>query len=208
MFQQNLKIGYRSLLKNKSYSVIKIGGFAIGIAAFLLIALFVKDEFSYDQHYANGDRIYWLLNVEKGTGDFDKWTAFPAQIGQLLKEDFPEIEKAGRLIPYDWHLAGNNLVSSENYRQNNYEEGFAYADASLLEVLEIPMVYGSQKEALTKPNTIVLSKKMADKYFPNQDPVGKDLIINGVEDYPFIIGGVMENFPTNSHLQFDFTFKV
>ncbi len=58
MFQQNLKIGYRSLLKNKSYSVIKIGGFAIGIAAFLLIALFVKDEFSYDQHYANGDRIY------------------------------------------------------------------------------------------------------------------------------------------------------
>lgn len=204
MFQQNLKIGYRSLLKNKSYSAIKIGGFAIGIAAFLLIALFVKDEFSYDQHYASGDRIYRLLNVEKETGDFEKWTSFPAQIGQLLNEDFPEIEKAGRLIPYDWHLAGNNLVSSENYRQNNYEEGFAYADATLLEVLEIPMVYGSQKEALTKPNTIVLSKKMADKYFPNQDPVGKDLIINGVEDYPFTIGGVMGNFPTNSHLQFDF----
>ena len=204
MFRQNVKIGYRSLLKNKSYSAIKIGGFAIGIAAFLLITLFVQEELSYDQHYKYGDRIYRLLNVEKGTGDFDKWTAFPAQIGQLLNEDFPEIEKAGRLIPYDWHLAGNNLVSSENYRQNNYEEGFAYVDASLLEVLEIPMVYGSQKDALVKPNTIVLSKKMADKYFPDEDPVGKDLIINGVEDYPFIVGGVMENFPTNSHLQFDF----
>ena len=204
MFQQNLKIGYRSLLKNKSYSAIKIGGFAIGIAAFLLITLFVLDEFSYDQHYSATNRIYRLLNVEEGTGNFDKWTAFPAQIGQLLNEDFPEIEKAGRLIPYDWHLAGDNLVSSENYRQNNYEEGFAYADASLLEVLEIPMVYGNQKEALIKPNTVVISEKMANKYFPNQDPVGKDLIINGVIDYPFIVGGVMEDFPSNSHLQFDF----
>ncbi|MEM6317490.1 MAG: ABC transporter permease [Bacteroidota bacterium] len=204
MFQQNLKIGYRSLWKNKGYSAIKIGGFAIGIAAFLLILLFVQDELSYDQHYVDKDRLYRLLNVENGIGDFDSWTAFPAQIGQLLNEDFPEIELAGRLIPYDWHLAGDNLVSSENYRQRNYEKGFAYADASLLEVLSIPMVYGNRKTALAKPNTIVLSKKMADKYFPDQDPVGKDLIINGVDDYPFIVGGVMEDFPSNSHLQFDF----
>ena len=105
MFRQDLKVGFRYLLKNKSYSIIKIGGFAIGIAAFLLITLFVNEELSYDQHYTDKNRIYRLLNVDQGTGDFNKWTAFPAQIGQLLNEDFPEIEKAGRLIPYDWHLA-------------------------------------------------------------------------------------------------------
>ena len=88
MFQQNLKIGYRSLLKNKGYSAIKIGGFAIGIAAFLLIALFVKDEFSYDQHYVDVDRIYRLLKVEEGTGDFNNGRLFLPKLGNYSMKIF------------------------------------------------------------------------------------------------------------------------
>jgi putative ABC transport system permease protein len=87
---------------------------------------------------------------------------------------------------------------------NTFEEGFAYADNELLDILEIPMVYGNRASALTKPMSIVLSKKMADKYFPNEDPIGKIIILNEDKTKPFEIGGVMEDFPANSHLHFDF----
>ncbi|MEX2235084.1 MAG: ABC transporter permease [Cyclobacteriaceae bacterium] len=88
--------------------------------------------------------------------------------------------------------------------ENTFEEGFAYADPELLEILEIPMVYGSPAHALAKPNTIVLAKSKADKYFPNEDPVGKTIILNDDKSQPFTVGGVMEDFPRTSHLQFDF----
>lgn len=204
MFTNYFKIAWRNLFKDQMYSIIKIGGFAIGVAACLLIALFVKDELNYDKHYANGDRIYRVINVENNPSDPGKWTAFPAQIAQVLKDDFPEIEQAGRLIPYDWYNAGANQFRREDQVQNNYEEGFAYADQSLLEILEIPMVYGDPQQALADPKTIVISKSKADKYFPDEDPVGRTVILNENESNPYTIGGVMENFPSNSHLQFDF----
>lgn len=204
MFQNYSKIAWRNLFKNKMYSFIKIGGFAMGIAACLLISLFVKEELSYDKFYENGDRIYRVINEYDDNSESDKWTAHPAQIAQVLEEHFPEIEKAGRLVPFDWGLAGNNQFRTAGQTQNNYEEGFAYADQKLLEILQIPLVYGDLAHALDQPNSIVLSKRKADKYFPNEDPVGKTVILNEDESTPFTIGGVMENFPSNSHLQFDF----
>ncbi len=204
MYRNYLKIAGRNLIKYKMYSMIKIGGFAIGIAACLMISLFVKHELSYDKHHANKDRIYRVINVMDIPSDPGKGTAFPAQIAQVLKDHFPEIEKAGRLIPYDWYYAGDNQFRPESHVRNNYEKGFAYADQELLEILEIPMIYGDLKHALTEPNSIVLSKKKADKYFPNEDPVGQTIILNEDESHPFVIGGVMEDFPANSHLQFDF----
>lgn len=204
MFKNYFKIAWRSLTKYKMYSAIKIGGFSIGIAAFLLILLFVKDELSYDKHYDQGDRIFRVINVHNDPSNFGRGSNFPAQIGQALRDNFPELEKVGRLISSDWFNAGNNQFRAEDNLQSNYEEGFAYADQDLLEILEIEMVYGDQKSALSKPNSMVISKRKADKYFPDQDPVGQTIILNEEESEPILIGGVMENFPTNSHLQFDF----
>lgn len=205
MLQHYLKIGYRNLLKNKSYSAIKIGGFSIGIAAFILISLFVKNELSYDQNYKHQDRLYRMLNVSTNPEyEIKKWPSMAAQIGQLLNEDYPEIEKAGRLIVRDWYLAGENQFRKLAEKQNNYEEKFAYADPSLLDILEIPLIYGTQEEALAKPFSIVISKTIADKYFPNQNPVGQTVILNDYEEQPHTIGGVMENIPSNSHLEFEF----
>ena len=204
MLQSNLKIGFRNLLKNKGYSSIKIGGFAIGVAVFLLITLFVQDELKYDQHYVHKDRIYRLLNVTTNPEfQFKKWTSFSAQIGQLLNEDYPEIEKAGRLIVRDWYLAGDNQFRKENGRQNNYEDGFAYADPEMLDILEIPMIYGTHETALAQPFSMVISKEKADIYFPNENPVGKTIILNENKDQPYTIGGVMDHVKT-SHLSFDF----
>lgn len=204
MLRQNLKIGYRSMQKDKTYSAIKIGGFAIGIAAFLLIALLIQDELSYDQHYQEKDRIYRLVNVTSNP-DFEikRWTAFQPQTTQLLEEEYPEVEKAGRMILRDWFLAGDNQFRKSEDTQNNYEDDFAYADPEILDILEIPMLYGNREDALSRPNSLVLSKRKAEQYFPGEDPVGRTVILNDVEDKPFTIGGVMDELP-NSHLKFEF----
>ncbi|MEM6317493.1 MAG: ABC transporter permease [Bacteroidota bacterium] len=205
MLRQNLKIGYRNLLKDKGYSAIKIGGFAIGIAAFLLILLFVQNELSYDQHYQNGDRIYRLLhNSTNPEYQIKRWTNFQAPVGKLLKEEYPEIEKVGRLIIRDWYLAGDNQFRRSDQKQNNYEDGFAYADPELLDIFEIPMVYGTQKDALSSPYSIVLSKSKAEKYFPGENPVGKTIVLNDYSKQPFTVGGVMKDFPPTSTLDFNF----
>ncbi|MEM6699552.1 MAG: ABC transporter permease, partial [Bacteroidota bacterium] len=212
MLKNNLKIAYRNILKNKTYSFIKITGFAIGIAAFIMILLFVQDELKYDRQYVQQDRIYRLLNVstnpefiemQKESSSSVKWMSFSAEIKDVLDREYPEIEKSARMISRDWFLAGENQFRRADQTQSNFEENFMYADASLLDILEIPMIYGTQQEALSKPKSLVISKKIADKYFPNQDPVGERIILNENLEEAYTIGGVSENI-TQSHVQYDF----
>jgi len=204
MYQNYLKIAWRNLSRYKMYSFIKIGGFALGIAACMLIALYIQDELSYDTHYPDTDRIYRLINILESPEERSKWPAFSPAIKAVLENEYPDIEKVGRLIPYDWYDAGGNQVRPEGDDKNVYDEGFMYADQELLEMLQIPMVHGSREEALAQPRTIVLSKRKADKYFPGENPVGKTFILNENEDAPYTIGGVIEDFPSTSHLQADF----
>ncbi|HWK07645.1 MAG TPA: ABC transporter permease [Puia sp.] len=205
MLKNYWKIALRQLRKQKLYSSIKIGGFALSIAACLLIALFIRDELSYDRGYAHADRIYRLINLYDDNGKIYKGTAFSAPFAKAVKADFPEIELAGRIMPFAlFYGAGSNEVMRSDGNQNTYEEGFTYADPEILDILEIPMVYGDRAHALAEPNTIVLSKRKADKYFPNQNPVGKILYLNNDKTRPRKIGGVMKDFPSNIHFQYDF----
>ncbi len=204
MLQNYLKVAWRNLLRYKMYTFIKIGGFALGIAACLLIALFIQDELGFDNHYEQGDRVYRLINRDDSRGEVTKGTAFQAPISNVLTKDFPEIETVARLIPYDWYNAGSNQFRPLSAAENNLESTFAYADPSLLDILEIDMIHGSSESALAEPNTIVISRKIADKYFPNQDPVGETVILNEKLDAPFKVGGVIEDFPPNVHLKHDF----
>lgn len=208
MFKNYFKVAWRNLFMHKMYSSIKIGGFGIGISACILILLFIQDEMSYDKHYDRTVSIYRVINVYAPPEGTDRWTSFPPQVGQVLRESFPEIEMAGRLIPFDWFDAGNNQFRRQDRMQNNYEEGFAYADQDLIDILEIPMVFGKRSEALAQPNGIVISKSKADKYFPGEDPVGQMILLNDNTENPYVVGGVMEDFPTNSHLQFDFLISL
>src|SRR5690554_8086349 len=98
MISYYIKIAWRSLLKQKMYSSIKIGGFAFGIAACILISLFIHNELSYDRSYPTQDRIYRIISVLENDGNVSKGTIFPAPVTKVIKEDFPEIEMAGRLL--------------------------------------------------------------------------------------------------------------
>jgi putative ABC transport system permease protein len=200
MFQNYFKIAWRTMSRQKMYTSIKIGGFALGLATCMIIFLFIRHELSYDKNYADGTRIFRMYNHYEGA-DGGKWTSFPAPVAQIVKSDYPEIEKSGRFIPYKWFNAGNNLFRRDDQLENTYEEGFAYADQEFLEILSIPMVYGNPLHALDKPNTLILSKSKADLYFPNEDPTGKTVFLNDDKTKPFSVGGVFTDFPPSSHLQ-------
>ena len=204
MYQNYFKIGWRNLSRQKMYSSIKIGGFALGIATCLLIALFIRDESSYDRHYANTERIFRVIkSIDYGEG-LERGVWFESPFANALKNDFPEVEKSGRLNASELFGAGGNEIRRADQMESYYEEGFVYMDQELLEILELPMLYGSREHALAEPNSIVISKSKADKYFPNEDPVGKLMVLNNDAGSTYKIGGVMEDFPSNSHLRYDF----
>jgi putative ABC transport system permease protein len=204
MLKNYLTISWRNLLKQKMYSFIKIGGFAIGVAACLLIALFIKDELSYDKHYANHKQLYRVLGVITENGDIRKGVAFPAPMAAAIKEDFPQVLNAGRYNNSELFGAGAREVRNADKEDNAYDEGFVYFDQSLIDMFQLKFVYGNPKKALSQPGSIVITKRKADKYFPNENPVGKILVVNNEVDKPYTIGGVIEDFKTASHLQFDF----
>ncbi len=206
MIKNYLKIAMRQLRKQKMYSAIKIGGFALSIAACLLIGLYIKNEVSYDQSYPDANRIYRLIELYTHDGKVEKGDDYPAPMSKALKADFPEIEKSGRMMPNSlFPGAGSNELRRADQLENTHEEGFTYVDQEFLDILKLPMVYGDRKTALAEPNTIVISKRKADKYFPNQNPVGKVMFLNNDQTKPYKVGGVMENLPQTSHLQqYDF----
>jgi putative ABC transport system permease protein len=206
MIRNYLKIAIRQLRKQKMYAAIKIGGFAMGIAACLLIGLYIRDELSFDKSYPDTDRIYRVIGYYNTDGKTDKGTSWPAPMGKTLKADFPEVEISGRLMPNSlFEKAGSNEVRRADQVQNTYEQGFTYADQEILDILQLPMVYGKRELALKEPLTMVISKRKADKYFPGKDPVGQVMYLNNDKTKPYRIGGVMQNIPETSHLRnFDF----
>ncbi|TCK80560.1 ABC transporter permease [Albibacterium bauzanense] len=205
MISYYIKIAWRSLLKQRMYSAIKIGGFAFSIAACILISLFIHNELSYDRSYPKENQIYRIIGVFKNDGNPYKGTALPAPLTKVIKEDFPEIELAGRLLPNSLFGAGSNQVMTADNNKSTYEEGFTFADQGLLDILQIPMVYGERAHALDEPNTIVISESKAQKYFPNQDPIGEVIYLNNDKSKPYTIKGVMVDLPATSHLySYDF----
>nr|WP_255552027.1 ABC transporter permease [Roseivirga sp. E12] len=204
MQRHYLKISWRNLLRDKAFSSIKIGGFAVGIAACILISLYINHELSYDKHYQDQESIYRIANNYQSEEYSEMWTNLEGPFKPVLEGNIPEIDLVARVVLWRWGKVGENHIRPSNTLNNIYEGGFFYSDPELFEILEVPMVYGSQKEALNAPNSIAISKSKADKYFPNENPVGKQLILNDDTERAYTIGGVFEDFVSTSHLQGDF----
>lgn len=203
MYQTYFKIGWRNLLRQKMYSFIKIGGFAFGIAVCLLISLYIKDELSYDQNLINHQRVFRIYAEFEDNGTVQRDTWWHAPFASTLKIDYPEVEDAARINAVPLFGAGSKEFRRAEIPDNSYDDGFVYADASILKLLEIPMVDGST-DALNAPKTIVLSRRKAKKYFLHENPIGKLVVLNNDDKNPFTVTGVMEDRPSNSHFQYDF----
>ena len=202
MFKNNLKIAFRHIWDQKLYSSIKIGGLSLGIGAFLILGLYLKNEFGYDDFYPNKDRMYRVTTKYLGEGF--QGVDFPAPFSKALQNDFPEVEKAGRYIPSPWF----NQIRPEGSFQNFFEEGAVYVDVELLEILDIPLVHGDYSKSFTEPNSVLISESKARKYFPGTNPINQRIVINNNLDNPQTIVGVFQDFPENSHLDFDFMLSL
>jgi putative ABC transport system permease protein len=194
MFAHSLKIILRNLKKRKGISLINIAGLTIGVIGFILIALFVQDELSYDRHHEKADRIY-RVNVRAVANNTEFYGAAACTpMAQALVTEFPEVEASTRL-----HRFGIPVV---RYKDKAFsEERFWFADPSFFDVFSVPFLRGDPKTALTEPNSVVLTRSMAEKYFGTEDPIGKTLNAHRRQD--FLVTGVIEDVPRTSHFHYD-----
>jgi putative ABC transport system permease protein len=208
MFKSYFKTGWRNLARQKMYSLLKIGGFSMGIAACFLIALLIRDELSYDNMYPDADRIFRVVGSYSDEGAVRRGVHFQPPFAKALTDDFPEIEKAGRYNNVELFGAANAAIRRSDRLENIYEENLAYFDQDLLDILAFPLMTGNPQKALASPYSIVISRKKAAKYFPAEDPVGKTLIINDDNERPYTITGVLDDISGKSHLGFDFLLSL
>lgn len=195
MFRNFIKITLRNLLKYKTFSIVNLLGLTVGLTSFLLIALWIRDEQSYDRLHVFSDRLYRvMLNSTFSDGSIETQDAAPALLSQVLKEEVPEIQYA---ISMDSWI--NTLVSYEN--QSVKEEG-RYVGEDFLKMFSFPLLKGNKETALAAPHSIVISKRLADKLFAGMEPMGKAVKIGDYSEYQ--VTGVMENLPANTVFNFEF----
>lgn len=200
MFKNHLKIAFRNIKKHKAFSAINIVGLAVGIACSILIWLFVSHERSYDRFHEKADRIYRLaLRASLGDTKINQ-TQTSSEVFRRLVAEFPEIEKGVKFFN-----PGRTPVILED--KTFYESRLFAVDSTFYEVFSFQLIHGNPQTALAEPNTMVLSKATAEKYFgtPNS-AVGKIIradFSNGTGSASFRVTGISENVPDNSHFHYD-----
>ncbi len=197
MLKNYLKIAFRNLVKNKAFSFINIAGLAIGLSGFILISLYIRQELSYENFNKKADRIYRPVEIQRPSGVPVQHVAVTmGPLAAALKNDFPEIEEAGRIMPAPPFFCN---VGDKGF----YENEIVYADPQILSIFTIPFIEGNPGQSLSEPNSILLTKSVAEKYFGSEDPIGKTFTINQVNGKSEMkITGVIEDYPENSHLHF------
>ncbi len=191
MLKNYLRTAWRNFIQYKWYSSLNVGGLAIGMACSILILLWVQNESSYDTFHANSDELYRLTAV--ANEDF-RAAVSPAGMVEELPNLIPEIVSSVRLShPFQALFE----VDGEKFT----EETIFYADANFLEVFSFPLVKGNSKTALEQPDGILLTETAAEKFFGTNDVMGKTLKMDNSN--VFTVTGILEDIPSNSHLQFD-----
>lgn len=209
MLKNYLKIAWRSIKGGKLFAFIKIGGFAMGIAGCLLIALFIKNELGYDDHYQNKNRIYRVVMQGIMNGEQLKSVHFQRLFAETLQSTYPEIEKAGKINTSELFGAGRRALRVKGTTQNNFDEGFIYADQQVFEILELDLLEGSPENVLTNPGSIVMTSSKASKYFPDGNAVGQTVFLDDDTSKPYTVTGIIkENKEEKSHLDFGYLMAI
>ncbi|HVX26725.1 MAG TPA: ABC transporter permease [Parafilimonas sp.] len=196
MIGNYLKTAWRNIRKNKLFSFINILGLSLGIATCFIIMLYVQDELSYDRFNTNADNIARIVfHANLNGGKIDE-SGVMAPVAQTLKKDFPQVKDATRILSF-----GTPRVVYNN--TNFQDDRFALVDPNFFSIFTLPMIEGDAKTALAQPGGIVISQKIAEKYFGKEEPIGKIIEINTDRNRVYTVTGVIKNIPSNSHFQFD-----
>ncbi len=197
MLKNYIKVAFRNLKRNKGYSAINITGLAVGIACFILMFLYVRFELSFDNFHKNGDQIYRFYKKRQVQGTFylgnPYFTTTPAPLAPTLKEEYPEVVNGTRISS----LKNVLLIRQE---KKFYERGF-WADNQFLKIFSFTLRQGNLEKALAEPDSMVVTQRLAEKFFGSEDPMGEIFTFRNTD---FRVTGILENIPAHSHLCFDF----
>ncbi|WP_031425240.1 ABC transporter permease [Flavimarina sp. Hel_I_48] len=194
MIKYHLKIAWRNLLRNQSLFFLNCSGLALGMASCILITLYVWDELSYDRFYDNADRIARVVLRGNVNGEELKEAMVAAPVAKTFKEDFPQVESSTRLS-----TLYNPKISYNNTTYEHVEA--AYVDPNFFDIFSLKVLKGDAKTLLLNPNSIVLTASEAKKYFGDEDPLGKRLHVQDIEE-ALVVTAIIQDIPHNSHFQF------
>lgn len=197
MSSHNLKIILRRLTRERLYTLINIGGLAIGIAASLLIIMYLLFELSYDRHNTDHKNIYRIGTDMTISGERNVLAINSAPIGPLMVSQLPEISSCLRVFPSGYFF--RNLIYRYNEKSFR-EDGIFTVDSTMFEFFTYRFIHGQPHNALTEPFSIVITQSMANRYFEDEMPLGKVIQVEGAG--PFKVTAVIEDPPINSHFQF------
>ncbi len=205
MLNHRINIAIRLMLRQKFFTILNLLGLAIGAACFLLIYLYVADEYSYDQFHAHKDRIYRVNMTNIWIESNDIFGSTSPAVAQAIRADIPEADKVIRLhAPY---FGGEQIVSTldkEGKRRSFKESSILSSDPEIFDIFTFQALEGNLTTALQNPNAIVLTRNQAHKYFPSEPAVGKQITIGvGSAQRTFKVTAVIENVPDQSHFHFD-----
>ncbi|MBL7738610.1 MAG: ABC transporter permease [Chitinophagaceae bacterium] len=202
MLKNYLKVAWRNLVKNRTFSIINIAGLAIGLACFILIAMYVVDEISYDRYHAKADRIYRINSDIRFGGTDLKLAVCSDPMGAALKKDYPQVEQYTRI----YASSGSKLIKKGNEYIN--EQAVAHVDSTIFDVFTLPAIAGDTRQALNEPNTVVITESAAQKYFGTAEAIGKTIETNDNNSTLYKVTAVIKDIPRNSHFNFDFLFSM
>jgi putative ABC transport system permease protein len=194
VFKNYFTVSLRSILKSRVYSVITIAGLAVGLTAFFLVRLYVDYEGSYDQFHTRKDRIFRLEQDRYNQGEVTNQSVMICSaVGRAVAEHFAAVETYVNILysPAVLTYEGNALE----------EPHFYFASEDFFEVFTVPLLQGVDSMALRRPGTVMLSRSAAQKYFGNDDPIGKVLDLRGL--FNLEVTGIFEDFPSSSHMEID-----
>jgi putative ABC transport system permease protein len=195
MLKNLILVALRNFKRDKWYSLLNIVGLAIGITFSLFLIFYIKDELSYDRYNVKADRIYRIITYDKEPDrDMMKWSITTDALAPELKKDFPEVEETVRFNSY-----GKQMLKLGDRRI--YEDKIFFADSTVFKIFTYHFIQGDAKTALVAPNSMVLTKSVAEKFFGTNNVVGKSLQSDDGTNYK--ITGVVEDVPKNSHLIFN-----
>ncbi|NHE56386.1 ABC transporter permease [Cyclobacterium plantarum] len=206
MWKNYLKIAYRNLMSNKVFSTINILGLAVGMGVCLLIFQYIHFELSYDRFHPNSEQIYRLTQTINKRGEIISYSPFTTNgLGAEAKTNLPEIEDLVRVNFLDLSL----VVINPDDQLSHQEDRLLFVDPGFLDLFHYPLKYGDKVSVFQEKHGIVITERMAVKYFGDNNPVGKTLETSGgVMSGSFVVSGVLEPLLENSHLQFDFLFPL
>ncbi len=200
MLTNYFKIALRIMVRNKGYSMINILGLAFGLTGAVLLGLWIKEEFSYDQFHTDKERIYMAWNKQRyKDGSASCWNATPRVLAPTLVSDFSAVESAISIAHYnDSYLftAGDTRIIKNTA---------SFVDAEFLQLFSFPLVKGEAKKALSNPNSIVLTERFVKKLFGDKEAFGETVTLSQAGNtIPFTVTGILKDLPSNTDFHFEF----